>query len=219
MHIEAAMRHKAHLLAAAVITALACAPVQAAALLSDAGAICPTAGENKGDQHAVIAACNVLLGSQLTNHQRALAHAFRGMANANLKNYDLALADFNAAIALEPNSAPLLSNRGEVYRLMGQFERAIGDFDAAIRIDPRDRVAFANRGTVYRRLKQYERALADYDAALELEPNDFKTLNNQCWLRAEWKHELEKAVADCDAALRLRPNDATTLDSRGFVRF
>jgi tetratricopeptide (TPR) repeat protein len=62
--------------------------------------------------------------------------------------------------------------------------------------------------------------LAEYDAWLSgARTTDDKAngLNDKCWVRAEWNHELDKALEDCKAALRLKPYWRSLLYTRGFL--
>ena len=67
---------------------------------------------------------------------------------------------------------------------------------------------------------RYADAVARLDAWIAANPKDKEmgwALNNRCWARGLWNHDLAAAEQDCDAALRLRPDDPAILDSRGLV--
>lgn len=55
----------------------------------------------------------------------------RGIAYDRLGDYEAAVADFSAAIALDPSNADFYHNRGFSRRKMGQFEAAIADYTQA----------------------------------------------------------------------------------------
>src|SRR5205823_6145056 len=71
-------------------------------------------------------------------HWDQVAHARyqRGTAYVTKKEYDLALADFNESIRINPKEARAFVARGGIYLFRGEYKRAIADFDEGIRLDP-----------------------------------------------------------------------------------
>jgi len=101
--------------------------------------------------------------------------------------FDLAIADFTAALRLDPNNAKTYQERGVAYLSKGDLDKAIADFTQAIRLDPNDADAYYNRGYVYVTKKDYDRAIADFEAALRINP---KHPNASGWLDgARWMRE------------------------------
>lgn len=60
----------------------------------------------------------------------------RGLALKNLRRPDEAMAAFNAAVALKPDHAEALSNRGNLWMLQRKFARALDDLTAAVALQP-----------------------------------------------------------------------------------
>ena len=60
----------------------------------------------------------------------------RGVAYQKKGEYDLAIADLDEAIRLDPAYAESLANRAETYLKKAMFDRAAQDFDAAIKLTP-----------------------------------------------------------------------------------
>ena len=60
-----------------------------------------------------------------------------------------------------PNLAGITYNRGNAYRVKGDYDHAIADYDEAIRLDPKDPDAYNNRGLAYRKKgdTQWKRAM------------------------------------------------------------
>src|SRR5207237_5959052 len=73
----------------------------------------------------------------------------RGLTYFILLQLDRAIADYDAAIKLKPDSTETLTNRGNAYMGRGQYDRAIADYDAAISLKPDAALTFINRGNVY----------------------------------------------------------------------
>jgi tetratricopeptide (TPR) repeat protein len=66
----------------------------------------------------------------------AVAYGNRGAAYYNQGQHDLAIADLDEAIRLDPKLATAYGIRGFAYNSKGQRDRAIADLDEAIRLDP-----------------------------------------------------------------------------------
>ncbi len=71
----------------------------------------------------------------------------RGMAYDNLGQEDLAIADFDKAISLDPKvyAYAYLNNRGQAYFRKGEFALAVKDYDQAIRLKPDYETAKKNK--------------------------------------------------------------------------
>lgn len=78
---------------------------------------------------------------------------------------DNAIADFSRALALKADDAELLSERGNVFYLNGQYDLSLADFDALLRLKP-SATGLMQRAGVYRAKGDYNRAVADYDQVL-----------------------------------------------------
>jgi TPR repeat protein len=92
------------------------------------------------------------------------------------RDYDRAIAEFTAAIKLNPNKAMYYFYRGQSYMKKKDDAREIIDFTEAIRLGLEDNdIAFFvyyNCGVVYERRDLYSDAKANYEKANSLRPND-----------------------------------------------
>ena len=70
------------------------------------------------------------------NPNFADAYSNRGNLYADQGKPDLALADYNKAIALNPNDAEAYYNRGLLYYNQGKPELALSDYNKAIALNP-----------------------------------------------------------------------------------
>ena len=68
----------------------------------------------------------------------ALAFYMRAGSWVGSGELDLAIADYSAALAINPTFGPALAGRGATWAEKGNFARAIADYNAALRINPRD---------------------------------------------------------------------------------
>ncbi len=105
-------------------------------------------------------------------------HLNHGRACLDKGKYDDAIADYDKAIALDPNVAIAYTNRGLAYGRKGAFDRAIADYTKAIALDPNFADAYTNRGVACYMRGDKEQAIADFRKALEIDPSDHLTKNN-----------------------------------------
>jgi tetratricopeptide (TPR) repeat protein len=91
---------------------------------------------NTNQRERAIADCMALLKLQPPKDLAALAHANRGGARAWRGNFDAALADFEAALALDNRWALWVYWRGMVHRRLGNTKQGEADRVRAIEMDP-----------------------------------------------------------------------------------
>ena len=65
-----------------------------------------------------------------------MAHNYRGVAYTTKRQLDLAIADFDKALEIEPKMVGTYLNRGAAYYGKRQCDRAIADYNAALKINP-----------------------------------------------------------------------------------
>lgn len=157
-----------------------------------------------------------IAGFLATDLSDYLVYVNRGFAYLSKGDYDRALADFNQAIQLQPDSATFYIMRGEIYAKQDDFDQAITNFDQAIKLQPNLVDAYYNRGRSYREKGDYDRAIADYDQAIKLKPKDAGIYNGRGWTYAQ-AGNFDQAIADLNQAIKLNPNEASFYDSRGFA--
>jgi len=89
----------------------------------------------------------------------------RGEARLYLGETDLALSDFEEALAQVPDMAEALHGRGNAYAQQGKIDRAMQDLDEALRLKPELPGARLDRGNLHLRSGSLEQATRDYDTA------------------------------------------------------
>ena len=70
---------------------------------------------------------------------------------------DGALADFDRAIALDPQQVEFYANRGKAWLLKHEIERGLSDVNHALKLAPNFAEAFALRGAVWFHKQDYTR--------------------------------------------------------------
>ncbi|MHC6202408.1 tetratricopeptide repeat protein, partial [Breznakiellaceae bacterium SP9] len=205
---------------------------------------------------------------QAEQERLAEAEVKRGLAYADKKDYDRAIAAYDAALRIVPDYSQAVRNRqnavsakaeaeaeallvnGNRYLTEKNYDQAIAQYDAALRIFPglsqavtnrqqaadakqkqaeQERLAEAEvkRGLAYADKKDYDRAIAAYDAALRIFPDYSEAVRNrQNAENAKYDalfargnayfdaKEYDQAIAQYDAALRIFPGYSQALDKR-----
>lgn len=111
--------------------------------------------------------CSIALADRsLADASRASLLAMRGRAYLESKAPDAAIADFDAALALNPASAFALTERGRTRHRSGENEAALADYNAALALSPRYGTALRNRGVAYLFTGELGNAIADFSASI-----------------------------------------------------
>jgi hypothetical protein len=74
------------------------------------------------------------------------------------------------ALALDPSSAEVLSNRGAALRALGRVDEALADYDRALALAPASADAHNNRGVALAAMARWQEARDAYDRALAINP-------------------------------------------------
>ncbi|NJR21813.1 MAG: serine protease [Richelia sp. CSU_2_1] len=133
-------------------------------------------------------------------------------------DYRGAIADFDRAIALNPNYFEAYNDRGWARYELGDKQGAIADYDRTLKINPNFALAYNNRGIARSDLGDKQGAIADYEQALKINPNYADAYNNRGWARYELGDK-QGAIADYDRALKINPNFALAYYNRGNIRY
>lgn len=86
-------------------------------------------------------------------------------------DYDSAIADMDAAIALDPENPELYVLRGQMVILLYEWNRVAENYNTALEIDPNYPPAYFYRGILYYTNLFREDALADFERYLEIAPH------------------------------------------------
>lgn len=92
----------------------------------------------------------------------------RGNAELADKNWEAAVADFQRAVALSPQLAPVRYALGLAYFNSGRYQDALAQFDAAIIIQPDDASFYYAKGMSLKRLHQDEQSRRQMEKSCEL---------------------------------------------------
>jgi len=120
----------------------------------------------------------------------------------------------SAALRINPNSAQVHLNRGNMLSNLGRREKAIVSFDTALAIKPDYAEALNNRGDALLSLCRPDEALASYNAALAIKPDYPQMLSNRGRALRNLGR-LEEALASFDKAVAIKPDYAQGFFFRG----
>jgi tetratricopeptide (TPR) repeat protein len=165
---------------------------------------------------AVIACTRAIASNAFQERDLASLHAMRGAELSRTGQHDLALADYDQAIKIEPSAASIYTGRANVYLAKGDGDRAIADYSQAIKLDPQFVMAHYGRGNAHAIKGAMENAIADYSQAIRLDRQFAAAYVNRGNARAA-ESELGAALNDYDQALRLDPKLASVYGNRGMV--
>jgi TolB-like protein/Flp pilus assembly protein TadD len=88
------------------------------------------------------------------------------------RQYEMALAEFNHTLELQPNNALARYACAAVYRRRGEWERSLADSQRAEELDPRDAGIPSDIGTTYQRLRLWKDAERAELRALAIDPHN-----------------------------------------------
>jgi tetratricopeptide (TPR) repeat protein len=162
-----------------------------------------------------IQACSAVLQSlpQASTADLVRAAISRGGAFTAIGDPARAIADYTAALRLDPRASRAFNGRGLAYWRAGYLERAIADYTVALYLDPTFSHAFYNRGSAHYARAENDLAFADYNAALRIDPRYAHAYAG----RGLVYHRLgddDRAIADYTRALTYRPNFRRALTNR-----
>jgi tetratricopeptide (TPR) repeat protein len=140
----------------------------------------------------------------------------RGIAYADLKQYQLAIDDYNQSLAINPDYDLAYNNRGAAYAGLKQYQLAIDDFNNAIAIDSNNADAYNNRGLAYAYLEQYQKAIDDFNSTIAINSNNAEAYNNR-GLTYAYLEQYQLAINDFNSAIAIAPNFTSAYNNRSLA--
>jgi tetratricopeptide (TPR) repeat protein len=160
-----------------------------------------------------------LWNDTIAKHPHRIADAYnnRGFHRFfSLQRHEEAVADFNEAIALNPNIPKFWSNKGQVLGAMGKNDSALVAYDRAIALKPNDADYWNNRGAVKIQKRDMAGAIADCSRAIELNPRQRDAYSNRA-VAYSTVGRYEEAIADCRRGLELNPDHPQSFNLHGMI--
>ena len=181
---------------------------------------------------SAVADSDVAIALATVDKDSSAAYHTRGAARAALRDYDKAIADFDAAIRLNPKTAINYLDRGLAKEALGEMDAAKADFEAAARKNSDLAENYYKEGRGKNDGRAYETAMTSFDRAIRLNPEYTSAYSNRAFsqnvlagreLRREnpekAKYYLQGAIADCTEAIRLSPKYTWAYNTRGLAKY
>ncbi len=146
----------------------------------------------------------------------SVAYYSRGIYRTLQNQNQLAMDDYNKAIALAPRFADVYNNRGILNNKLGNNEAALADYTAALNINPKYTDAYYNRGVLYNMSGNIEAALADFNKTISLDSSKADVFDSRGYIYFQMK-KTDLALSDYKKAIALNPDYADTYNNLGWL--
>ena len=160
--------------------------------------LCYRAAQTAGVLAGSLDPCDAALRDRrLSKKDRVATLINRGILFNHRGDYPAAIADFEAALALNPAASAAYVNRGNTYVYSRQLDLAIEDYSISLKMNPRNaHLAHYNRGLVHEARREEKLAFADFVRAAELRPDWEPALTRVQQYRAKGFDEGDQQAAD-----------------------
>jgi tetratricopeptide (TPR) repeat protein len=128
--------------------------------------------------------------------------------------YDLAAADFNRCVRMQPDDQEALLWRGRSYLYENHVDAALADAERACRLAPSDPEARALLAICLCASGQFQESLAEFRRAGDLDSEDIAAWFYRGIAHAE-RGQTHDAIADFSHVIELDPHDAEAWHERG----
>jgi tetratricopeptide (TPR) repeat protein len=169
----------------------------------------------RGDLAATIQHMTAALADQnLDPNFRVVAYFDRGVSQEDQQKADAAIADFSAAIAINPKFYEAYSDRGDLYSRQRKYPLALADFSRVIEGKPSWMDGYIDRAGVYQDQGNLDAAIADLTYGLSKNPDSAKAyqLRGRAY---QLQKQFSKAMADFDKVVALYPKESGGYLDRG----
>jgi tetratricopeptide (TPR) repeat protein len=117
--------------------------------------------------------------SAIKNYSQAPASAVVlnkiGVAYHHMQDLDLAMQNYEQALAMQANYPEAMNNLGAIYFSRGNYKQAIRLYKHALKLEPQSAIFADNLGTAYFSHRQYEEGMNAYTTAFKIDPKIFNS--------------------------------------------
>lgn len=130
----------------------------------------------------------------------AFAYSTRADAYVELKEFDKALADYNAAIKAEPSAPSRYQSRADYYFIREEYGLAEKDYQKYISLDPTSPLGYLGIGRNHKQQGKCEEALQWFDKAIQLSSDYSRSYSfrAECYIKLG---RFDEAASDIVTAL------------------
>ncbi len=171
------------------------------------------------DNERRFAGCTAIIENPMaTQLEKAQAYSMRALALSLKRQYEAAIGDYDAAIAINPGFAVALNNRAWAYFKWGRAAQGLPDVERSLQLSPGSEHTWDTRAHIRQVLGDHDGAFSDYEQAVVLGgPRMIKLY--QCGLSATGRYrgrldgiysdELRDALKTCAGSRTCDPLPAT----------
>jgi tetratricopeptide (TPR) repeat protein len=151
--------------AGTILAALCLAAVAATTARADSSA----ADCLSDDNERRIVGCSIIIDNPATPPlERSNALAIRGLALSIKGQLDRAIEDYDASLAINPNSPSALNNRAWAYFRAGRGVEGLPDVERSLMLNPDSEHSWDTRAHIRQLMGNIEGAIRDYEMAIHL---------------------------------------------------
>ena len=133
------------------------------------------------------------------------------------KEYEHALASYEQALEIKPNSYVIWNKKGMILcDFLKLYEEAIASFDKALAIKPDYYKAYYNRGIALSNLGRFSEALTSLDKALKIKPDYYRIWHTKGYVLNNLGNYID-AVLSFDKALKINEYDYLIWECRSIA--
>jgi len=132
---------------------------------------------------------------------------------------DIAISNYNTALKIDPQLASALNNRGNAYKLKGDYDAAILDYNRAIAINKDYAFPHNGLGGAYYEKGDIRQAIVSYNEAIRINHNYI-----EAWISRGFAYfvakDFKSAIEDLSEAIKIisrTPNFDKTLAARAYA--
>ena len=127
-----------------------------------------------------------------------------------------ALANFDNALQIRPDSVRLLYSRAHILAELDRKNEVLSTFDRAIYLDPNFAEAWHDRGLFMAKMGQFDESLKNLQRAVELNPQSYDFLNSMCRVLRQ-QNRADEALGYVNQMLQLEPESADAYFLKGNI--
>jgi tetratricopeptide (TPR) repeat protein len=147
-----------------------------------------------------------------------LGYTMRARSYMQQGRNDLAMADAQRALSLDPKQPRALTMRGTLRYLNRDQEGALADLSEAVRLEPKEAVPWNSLGAVHLAQRRHDLALRDFTTAIELKSDYAEAYLNRA-LTLIGLNRLGQSMPDFDRSILLDPRKPKAYLWRGEAKY
>ena len=133
-----------------------------------------------------------------------------------MEEYEQALTDYQAGLAIAPKDINLINSLGVTHGILGNLDKALEYFNAASAINPKEVMVIYNIGLIHRIQENEDKAIFHLKKAHGITPDIFEIELLLGYLLHK-KEEPDKAMVHLEAACRLKPESGPPFRIKGQI--